>query len=232
MKPELLIEKDLLSDALLKFQTERIKKYTGTMDVNPKTEEKIQKLINLEKKSYFVLINTLSKRVACVIIATLLAITTTALSVEAIREPLFNFIIETFEKYSAVYFNEPKTPYEDIFLTEYCEPSYIPEGYEKVYEDISPVSYYCDFVKTDEENNYYIQFYQGIINDSPLNINTESVNIEKIYVGEHEAIFYKDKQDYNLVFSDGKYEYTIYVNFNNISKEELTKIAESIEKIN
>ena len=39
MKPELLVEKNLLSVALLKFQTERIKKYTGTMDVHPKTEE-------------------------------------------------------------------------------------------------------------------------------------------------------------------------------------------------
>ncbi len=219
MKPELLVEKNLLSVALLKFQTERIKKYTGTMDVHPKTEEKIQKLINLEKKSYFILVNTLSKRVACVIIATLLAITTTALSVEALRTPIFNFFVETFDNFSVVRFGSNG----ENFIKDLHEPEYLPEGYEKTHTEITKYAYLLTY-----KNGDSIIIYEQLLKNGPsLYVNTDG-EVEEIKINGFDGIYYQNKDGNNLIFADETYSYLIY---GDTSKEELVKIAESIEKI-
>ncbi|NLP49082.1 MAG: hypothetical protein GX345_09145 [Clostridiales bacterium] len=88
METTMPIKKDILKEALLKYQIERINvKYPSIEDCNKQmkpnkqTEEKIKKLIKLEKKPYFVFVNTFAKRAACFVIAIFLALTTATLSV-------------------------------------------------------------------------------------------------------------------------------------------------------
>ena len=65
-------------------------------------EEKMRKLIIYQKNPFFTFINTTGKRVACIIVAVIVIATTTVFSVEALRKPFINFIIETYEKYSTI----------------------------------------------------------------------------------------------------------------------------------
>lgn len=88
MKSTASIKNDILSEALLKYQIERINaKYPSIEDCNKQmkpnkqTEEKIKKLIKLERKPYFVFVNTFAKRAACFVIAIFLALTTATLGV-------------------------------------------------------------------------------------------------------------------------------------------------------
>ena len=65
-------------------------------------ENKMQKLIKMQKKSYFHLINTVGKWVAVIILAIMISLTATTFGVKAIRESVIKFITETFEKFTAV----------------------------------------------------------------------------------------------------------------------------------
>ena len=69
-------------------------------------ECKMQKLIKKESKPYFRLINTVGKRVACIVIAVLITLTSVTFGVKAIREAVIEFFVETFEKFSVVGFKD------------------------------------------------------------------------------------------------------------------------------
>ena len=90
-------------------------------------ENKMQKLIRAQKKSYFYLINTVGKRVAVIILAIMISLTATTFGVKAIRESVIKFITETFEKFTAVSVENEETEAQvEIIKT---APQYIPEGY-------------------------------------------------------------------------------------------------------
>lgn len=59
-------------------------------------ERKTQKLLNFQKKGYFYAINTVSKRVAILILALLITLTATTFGVKAIGKAVRDFIVETF----------------------------------------------------------------------------------------------------------------------------------------
>lgn len=63
-----------------------------------------EKLIKRQKKSYYPLICTSARRAACVIIAFFVISMTTVLSVDALRKPFFDFIINIFTDHSEINF--------------------------------------------------------------------------------------------------------------------------------
>ncbi|MFI3326913.1 MAG: DUF4367 domain-containing protein [Clostridia bacterium] len=233
MKNAISIPNDILSEALLRYQNERIDnkypltgEYNEQMEPNKQTEEKINRLIQLEKKPYFILINTIGKRVACIIIAMILAMTTTVLSVEAFREPFINYIIETYEEWSTISFNNSESQNsEGIVLNEIYEPSYIPEGFTKTFEEELSLSYFCEYSNA---NNEIIVYQQNLLNNIQVNIDTEATVTEKIYINNVEAIFYENKGQNHILLKGDQYVFFIA---GNIEKSELIKVAESIEKI-
>lgn len=59
----------------------------------------MNKLIHRQNKSYYKFINTAAKRVACVIAAIGITASVTVMSVDALRNAFFYFLMETFEKF-------------------------------------------------------------------------------------------------------------------------------------
>lgn len=234
MKSAMPIDNDILSEALLKYQIERIDaKYQSIeecneqMNPNEKTEEKINKLIQLEQKPYFVFINTVGKRVACFVIVIFLALTTTVFSVKALREPFLGFIVESYEKFSTIAFRYSETQSaKSAALTQIYEPTYVPEGFTKTDEKKLSLSYFCEYKNN---NGELFTFEQSKNNGSLLNIDTENTETEKMYINKYEAIFFENKGFNTIIFSDDKYGFVIT---GNISKTELIQVAESIEKNN
>lgn len=65
-------------------------------------EKKMKKLISMQKKSYYYMINTVGKRVAIILLTLFISLTATTFSVKALRESVIEFIIETFEKFTKI----------------------------------------------------------------------------------------------------------------------------------
>lgn len=86
--------------------------------------QRMEKLIRSERRISWHWVNTAGKRAAIIIVA-LLCVLSAAFSVEAIRVPVVNFIVEIFDCFVHVQ-TEGETTRE---ITYECIPNYIPDGY-------------------------------------------------------------------------------------------------------
>ena len=68
-----------------------------------KFNKKMEKLIKSQRKSYYIFINTVGKRVAILFVA-IITLFAASMSVKAIREPVINFIIEVYESFTKYFF--------------------------------------------------------------------------------------------------------------------------------
>ena len=77
-------------------------------------ETKMKKLLSLQKKSYYKLINTVGKRAVIIILTLIISLTVATFSVKALREAVIEFITETFEKYTKVSTVISESPQNDL----------------------------------------------------------------------------------------------------------------------
>ena len=184
-------------------------------------ENKMQRLINAQKKSYFYLINTVGKKVAIIVLAIIISLTATTFSVKAIRETVIEFITETFEKFTAVSVeNEEADAQDDMVKT---APQYIPEGYTLESEVDSGIVY--RIIYSNQDNNT-IDYMQQINFGTIYNVDTEHNGYEKMNINSFEGIKYVKNGINTVVFADGTYMYDFS---GQISFDELIKMAESIK---
>lgn len=187
-------------------------------------EQKMQKLINKEKKPYYYLINTVGKRVACVIIALLLALTSVTFGVKAIREAVIDFFVETFEKFSIVGFKDEDVSNTLDHIETYYAPTYIPEGYELKKDDKLSAQRRLKYML----RNDCIYFNQSVLQSVSAYVDTEDAKFEQVLVLGSEA-FYTIKENMSLLYWNGT-DYSYFIQSeSDIAKEELIKIAESIK---
>lgn len=187
-------------------------------------ENKMQKLIKRQSKPYYYLINTVGKRVACIVIAALITLSSITFGVKAIREAVIEFIVETFEKFSIVGFDEEDTQDNNNFIETYYAPTYIPDGYElKIDEKL--LTYQS--IRYESKNNY-ILFRQNLLHTKATYLDTEDASYEEVSVLGKKA-FYTVKEKIALLYwNDSKYSLLIQTE-SDLEKEELIKIAESIK---
>ncbi len=187
-------------------------------------ERKMENLINRNKKPYFRLINTAAKRVAIIIAVIIIALTGTVLSVDALREGVKNFVIETFEKFSTIVFEKNNSTPTGIAA--YYEPMYIPKGY--ILTEEKRLDY--DYIKAFENSNGdEIVYIQSCDLENGRNINTENAITEKINGGFY--VYIPSSKTRMFIKSDGVYEHYFSCS-DSISKEELLNIAESVKEEN
>ncbi len=187
-------------------------------------EQKMQKLISKEKKPYYYLINTVGKRVACVIIAVLLALTSITFGVKAIREAVIDFFVETFEKFSIVGFEDEDIPNTIDHIETYYTPTYIPEGYALKIDEKMKMYHALEYVMNDSS----LYFKQKMVNNSDTYIDTESLQLEETTVLKNKAFYVNKGNNALLYWNDLNYSYIIQSE-KILTKGELIKIAESIK---
>lgn len=184
-------------------------------------ENKMQKLIRAQKKSYFYLINTVGKRVAVIILAIMISLTATTFGVKAIRESVIKFITETFEKFTAVSVENEEADAQDDIVKNL--PLYIPEGYMLSNEMDIGVLYQVTYTNQDGNS---IDYIQKINFGTIYNVDTEDIEYERINIKSFEGIKYNKNRINKVVFADATYMYDIS---GQVSFDELIKIAESIK---
>ena len=185
-------------------------------------EKKMSKLIKRRKKPYFMIINTVGKRVACFIIGIVIASSLAIVNVESIRNAFIDFFMNIFEKFSIV--QSVDTDKSPQIIEEIYEITYDLSLYNIDYEEQNEI--YYNIVYKNENN--IINYTQWVKSEYDMHINTEDAIIETIIINNYEAIYFIDNHNYHhLIWDNGKYIIDIH---SNIGKNELIVIANSVQK--
>ena len=185
-------------------------------------EKKMEKLLRVQKRFYFYYVNTVGKRVACILLVLFIALTSTAFGVKAIREPLIRFIIETFEKFTHVtaYTDDPvdirDVPFEKMPLP------LVPEGYELEKEELYS-RHYCETYINPE--GLSILYMQKINDGASIKEDTESTDYETVDILGQEGILYQNKDVNRIVFHSDLYLFSIS---GPVERDELIQMAEAL----
>lgn len=191
-----------------------------TVSFSSEFENKMEKLIKRQNKPYYQLINTVGKRAAVITLAVFIAFNTVTFSVEALREPFIDFIVETYEKFSKISFVE-KIPDEQKEFTP-IKPEYIPEGFSLDSESKSDNIYNLIYKSINSDTIIYSQMSKS---DNPIQFDAENLEYQKIEINGYPAVYWKKYEIYSILFCTQNYVYTIN---GNILEEEILKIAQSV----
>ena len=140
----------------------------------------------------------------------------------AFAKPILNFIEENFgENTKMTLPDEYSKQIEDAKT-----PIYIPEGYTQVRSTINGNIVFVEWSFGDKK----ISYMQHITNNSSTIYDTEDNPYKVAYIGE-QAVYYITKyNDYNLIWEDGEYQYSMLIP-SNLGWEEVEKIVLSIKNI-
>ncbi|MEE0946419.1 MAG: DUF4367 domain-containing protein [Acutalibacteraceae bacterium] len=186
-----------------------------------KFNRRMEKLIKAQKKVYWNLVSTTSKRVAIIFLA-IFTMFTAAFSVKAIREPIIEFIKQVYESFTHYTFDGDTIE----FIEKEFSIHQIPYGYEQIDKtttDNSVVTIYKN------ELDYTIYFSQSttdshtgfFVDNENGDLNTETINGINVDFKE----WYDTK---TAMWTQNGYVFTLDCT-GNISFEEIKQMIMSIE---
>ncbi|WP_418706550.1 DUF4367 domain-containing protein [Anaerotruncus massiliensis (ex Liu et al. 2021)] len=160
-----------------------------------------------------------TRRAAALLLATAVVGMAAVMSVDALRTRFFDILIETYQKYSQVFFQKDAgyvRPEE--FL--YREPAYIPDGFELVFSE------YIEGVALEYEDGEggSISYLQSWQSGTGIQLNTEGVELEETEVNGWPGYYYSNKGTQSMLWYDDYYVYQI---LSSLDKDEVEKIAKS-----
>ncbi len=162
------------------------------------------------------------RRRAVALIAAIIILIASAMSVPAVRAAVLEFITEVYEKFTHIYFNEesqsPRDAADEFVI---YEPAYIPEGFELVNKKTAGLV----LVEYEKENDF-ISYSQQRIENVSMNINTEGVELEELEFKGFPAKYYSNQGVQNLLWHDGEYMYMVS---STLDRATVFKIADNIE---
>ncbi|MCX7657343.1 MAG: DUF4367 domain-containing protein [Oscillospiraceae bacterium] len=185
-------------------------------EVSPDFKEKILFLAAPKKRD-----KRTARRIIC-ISAALLALAAGAMGAEAFHNPVKDFVIQFFEKFSYADFDAKKT-FSPQDIKEFS-PTWLPDGYTL---DSSEKN--NDFFRLAYKNpaGEKLVFKQTLATGSIM-FDTESGSkkVEKLKIGNCEAFFYSSDKSSTLYWSDGICLFSLS---GDISRDEMIKVAENIK---
>ena len=154
-------------------------------------------------------------------IAILLMVVATTMSVSALREAFLRFVVETYETFTCVFVGDEKQ-HEETYEFVPVEPTYIPKGYQLVSEIRDPSTFCLIYQRGDEVFDYY----QTIALGGRFGLDTEGTEYEKLYINGNEALYSHNKGISTiLLYRDP----CVFVINGNANKEELLEIMQSVK---
>lgn len=188
-----------------------------------KFEHSMQKLIlqyNRMNKDDVVSPKTWKKNWIAILAAVIMVITT-AMSVSAIRNSVFEFVSQVYEKYSQIFFSQTSAVTQNSINFTECKPSYIPDGFQLVHSETNGL------FRQEYENGTDMIFYtQQEINEASMHINTEGVELEDTKVNGLPAKYYSNQGTQNLIWYDNQY---VYMVSSTLDRKTVFKIAENVQ---
>jgi len=205
---------------IVKSTSKLFRKNLNSIEYSDKFKRKINKLIPhcFSVSSYKWL-----KKIAVILIIVIAGSTSLFTFNATARQKLLNWLINTFPKYSEFFNITTDTKADKNDLDKY-KVTYLPKGFT-IYNKSGFDSSITEEYKNDSDK--YIWVFKKISEKSPINLNTESSDIQWLLYKDTEYLYWKKDGVYYLIWEKDGITFSISTN---IDEETSIKIAESIKK--
>lgn len=162
----------------------------------------------------------MTSKVAVAVMVFLGIVTTTVMSVDALRIPMFNFIIEYFDGFAAISTQDQQAP--DIEDPYSVLESLIPNDYKQTQYSANSSMQFAVYKNT---TGSIISF--DIISDGAyMNIDTEEAEHSEVFLSDYKAILIS-KNGYQIIWTDDTG--TTYVFYsNNLPQKQILEICDTL----
>lgn len=205
----------------IEFSEETIIQHT----FSKRFERKMARLIRQQKSFYFPMIKTPIRRTVTIMVTVIIILSTTVISVSALREAFVRFITEVFNTHTEVQTIQDDTApesFEDIYVI-----TSIPDGFEIVFQNDNITE--APALITEYRNGQKrIIFSQCIKSRYDVNVNTEGYEMKRIDINGNEGFIVDMVDDYYIAWDNGDYILTIS---SNVGENALIDIADSVQKV-
>lgn len=194
------------------------------LEVSKEFKKKMSKLIERQKKSYFKLICTASRRVACIVVI-ILVLFASSLSVKAVRNALHDFFMNVFSDHTEISVDiDDINDYPETIENEYMIDG-IPEGFELTEYDknVNSVCYYY------KKGDSFIFFEQKLKSPDTYNVDNEHSSMKYIDDSGQEYIIHTLDRSILVTWDNGEYILIIASNLDKKSILDLCKYTKKIE---
>lgn len=214
-----------VSDMLEQYGKELEEKYNDVEDVPPSPEaaEKFEKELNKayrngQLRSFRTRIAKFGKYAVTVCAAFIVVFAVSVVSVDALRLRFLEWLFNIHESHSSFNIYNDNNAYSNM-----VHADYMPKEYKLInYNNDGNVIEIC---YSNNINNIKIRVY---LNDSIFNTDNENTSSEEVYINGNKGQYQKKELTLTLLWYDNKNSYWISTNDFNISKDEIIKIAQSI----
>lgn len=228
----LLTDKQLFCNALIAAQEQLFNELPSEdkIDIEPSKRfvKKVNKLITAQKHSYWKYINSTGKKVAIIVLACL-TLFGSAMTVKAFRDPVLQFITESWESFTRIFTSETtseKSSLLEIKTVFTISNSLIPDGFIKTYEYSDSLN--CSTIWSHDTEEIILT--QNLAS-ADMTINTEGVELKEIMVKGQDAYFYTNKGTTTVVWNDGDYSFLLSYP-ERFTVDEIINISESLVEKN
>ena len=202
---------------------------TSDVVLSDQVVRKINRLIktshrNLDK--HITKVRRILSRVAIVALVVISVMFTVMMSVSAIRNAVWNVIVEWYDKYLSVDYESNVSVSLPATIEEVRKPTLLPQGAEEAVIFDNERSYFTEYYI---ENECCLVFHQSRLNTGETYVDSETVIIEEVMIGEFKGLLltYEKNTDVKILWNDGEYRYTL--TGYGIDPEILIMIANSVK---
>lgn len=196
---------------------------------SPKFQAEAAALIRRSSRPGWQNTNTALKR-AVIIAAVIATLVTSAMAIPAVREAVIDFFFPDHNEYYGITFDPDEATLAPDEIQEVWGPTFVPEGYELVLEDVSPAGvafWYAD------AQDQWICFTQYVIppdatDDSWFGVNAEGTTRQSLLMGDYLVEEIQSQSVYFWFWTDNMYLYSLEIS-NGISSEITEQVFSSIQ---
>ena len=216
---------DMLREAVIKADICELEALLAdheiTHEFSKRFERRMKKLIRKSKTRSPAGGAVFLRRRLAALVAAIVILLATAMSVSAVRAAVFEFITEVYEKFTHMFFEESPPSQESADELSIRRPSFIPEGFELVNEKTAgPV------LLVYEKGSDYISYSQQCLENVSMNINTKGAELEEVEFNGLPAKYYSNRGVQNLLWYDDEFLYMIS---STLDRDTVFRIAGSVE---
>ncbi len=189
-------------------------------EFSPEFIEKMRVLIQQSKKMDTKTLPVWRRKLVVGIAAILVLLSIAAMTITPVRAKIHELIQEIYKQYTHISFSGSGNTADDTAFRQ-TMPTYIPEGFNLVIEDLEGTVLL--FYEKGIDN---ISYEQIRIRDVSKIINTEGVELEELEFQGFPAQYYSNQGEQSLMWCDDEYFYTVS---STLDRDTVFKIAESVQ---
>lgn len=211
-----MAEQNILDKRLAKIPSRKL---------SPEFDRKMNRLFFLRKIRYDVFFNTVGKKVAAIILCFVIAFTTTVMSVDALRDGLFELIEKVYSRFSQITFDPVQSTYSTPEVFEEYSITNIPEGFVLETDYINESLFMKEQVFTKGNNS--ICFGQALAETADFSVDTEGITTQTVEFDNKEFLCFSNKGIRYAIWTEGDYAFTIH---SKLPMEKILEMAVSVKK--